>query len=562
MLYCKNAWTAYFKRALILTALLSVLQVYGQVFQVDSIMKNGARDNRINLVYLGDGYRAKELDLYVQNTQTINEEVFRQSPFLEYRRFFNAYAIKVPSKQSGAKHPGNAIDEETSGGQPIADPDNYFQSTFDFGQVHRALYPNNASDIFNILATHLPDYDIIFMVVNSPYYGGAGGSFATTSTNSSAPEVAIHEIGHSFGFLADEYDYLGGGRFETANLTQNSDPSTIRWKNWLGINEIGIYPMQTDPVWYRPHQFCKMQYLGAPFCSVCKEQLVDRIHQLVNMMDGYAPAATSFTLTNTNPLSFSVAVVENNPSTITVNWYLNNSTSPFATAQTSVSIPYHLLKKGENRIRAEVIDHTDLSKAYLPGVGYVNSLTWTVTNPGFQGVTLKDFSGKMDLTKTVLQWEIEQAANLKGFELERSKDGIVFTKVAHIDGKENKTRYTYTDAHPIFPETYYRLKVISRDGTVKQSNTIRLEYPFEKLVYKVYQDIKQHKYQVIFSLAQLHKAVVKVYNAGGVMVFYKDFGNLSKTMRCEVDLSKYPPGIYFMEIYINDHRYTVKLVAE
>ena len=68
-----------------------------------------------------------------------------------------------------------------------------------------------------------------------------------------------------------------------------------------------------------------MRFLGQPFCSVCTERLVDRIHELVNMVDGLAPATTAFTLSSADPVPFSAIVVDNNPSTIGVMWYLKGS---------------------------------------------------------------------------------------------------------------------------------------------------------------------------------------------------------------------------------------------
>ncbi|MEO6406608.1 MAG: M64 family metallopeptidase, partial [Ferruginibacter sp.] len=305
----------------------------GQVYTVDTLMRNGDRLNRINLVYLSDGYLSGQLTTYITNATTINNALFVQAPFTQYKNFFNAFALQVPSVEAGAKHPATASDEGSSGGQPIANPNNYFQSTFDYFSIHRLLVPQNNTALYNALASNLPDYDQAVVVVNSPYYGGSGGSFATASTNTSSAEVAIHEIGHSFAGLADEYwagDFYAS---EKPNMTQNNNPLTVKWNRWYGINSVGIYPYGASgnpALWFRPHQLCKMQYLGYPFCPVCTERYIDRIHQLVNMVDEYFPATTSFSITNNNAVSFSVSHLQTLPSTISVSWYLNGSISPFA----------------------------------------------------------------------------------------------------------------------------------------------------------------------------------------------------------------------------------------
>jgi PKD repeat protein len=90
----------------------------------------------------------------------------------------------------------------------------------------------------------------------------------------------IHELGHTFSSLADEY--WAGSQYarETYNLTQTSNVNDIRWKNFLNQNGIGIYAHEESPTWYRPHQNCKMRFLGRDFCMVCSNELRKRIEIL------------------------------------------------------------------------------------------------------------------------------------------------------------------------------------------------------------------------------------------------------------------------------------------
>lgn len=220
----------------LLIILLTSIHVYSQVFPVDTLMRNGHRNNRINIAYMADGYQSTELGTFITNSTTINNKMFSESPFVQYQNFFNSFTIKVPSTQSGAIHPRTAPDCPPLASQPIDSPATYFQSTFDQFSIHRLLIPQNSAGINSVLASNLPDYDMAFVVVNSPYYGGSGGSFPTASTEINSAEVAFHEIGHSFGGLADEY--WAGDIFaaEKPNMTANNDPATIKWKNWIGLN--------------------------------------------------------------------------------------------------------------------------------------------------------------------------------------------------------------------------------------------------------------------------------------------------------------------------------------
>jgi hypothetical protein len=539
------------------------LPAFPQVFPAEAVMYNGNRNNRINLVYLGDGYQASELETYLLNVKTINERMFSQGPFAQYKNYFNAYAVKVVSQESGAQHPGIALDEALFNGQPVqpvASPNNFFKSTFDVGGIHRLLAPQDYTSVYNVLANNFPDYDQAFIVVNSPYYGGSGGVFATASTDPASAEVGIHEIGHSFASLADEYP--GGSNVEAPNLTANNDPATVRWQRWLGINGIGVYPIGTVPEWYRPHQFCKMQVLGVPFCSVCSERIIDRIHELVGMVESYTPVATSFTVTNNNPVGFSVSVVQNDPSTIAINWYLNGSSTPYAINQTSISIPYDLLKPGNNSVQVVVIDNTPLSKSYLPGIGYINSITWSVDKPVVVPVILKSFTGKLnDKEDVVLEWEIKDAANLQRFELEKARNPNSFSRFAIIEGVAGKARYTYTDPQPFKNHTYYRLKIIERNGNVSYSNEIKVKESHKKFNYKVYQDAAKRLYHLSCSLQTSEKISIRIFTMNGVQIFKKDLSPSKGQIEFDIDLSSRPAGTYLMTLQVGELSFTVKLLA-
>ncbi len=266
-----------------------ILFAHAQQFDVDTIVYNGPSDKHINFVFLGDGYQVGELDKYIEDVKNTAEGILNKPPFKENHDFFNVFAIKVPSNESGASHPGKAYDEAGSN-HPVIKVNNYFGSTFDYGGIHRLLVPTNSMAISSVLASNFPEYDHVFMLVNSSYYGGSGGSFATSSTHSSSKEIAIHELGHSFARLADEY--WAGQQYaaERANMTQVSSPDNVKWKKWLNNTGVGIYPHEESPSWFRPHQRCNMRYLSSDyevihFCMVCNDAITQTIVSLVSQSD-------------------------------------------------------------------------------------------------------------------------------------------------------------------------------------------------------------------------------------------------------------------------------------
>ncbi len=85
----------------ILCFVLSV-QVHAQTYDVDTVYYRGSTDTFINLVFLPDGYTAEQLPRFVADVQRVSDYVFSISPFAEYKNYFNVFAVKVPSADSGA----------------------------------------------------------------------------------------------------------------------------------------------------------------------------------------------------------------------------------------------------------------------------------------------------------------------------------------------------------------------------------------------------------------------------------------------------------------------------
>ena len=80
------------------------------ILGVDTLIKSGPIENRINIVIIGDGYTASQMNQFITNATTSENYLLNSSPFNNYKNYFNVFAIKVDSPQSGVSHPGNATD--------------------------------------------------------------------------------------------------------------------------------------------------------------------------------------------------------------------------------------------------------------------------------------------------------------------------------------------------------------------------------------------------------------------------------------------------------------------
>jgi hypothetical protein len=349
-----------------------------QKFKVDTIQYSGPITNRVNLVILGDGYTSAEQAKFLADAQSISTKFFQTSPYTEYKNYFNVFAVEVISTQSGASHSGNSSDN-ACGSQPTATVNNYFGSAFDAGGggYHRLLVVTKNSAVTNVLAANAPFYNQALVIVNTTYYGGAGGQYAVSSMATSASEIAIHECGHSFSNLADEY--WAGSQYTTdskPNMTSNGDAATVKWKIWNGVNSVGVYPHTGDPKWFKPtSNNCKMEVLGKAFCPVCREAHIEKVHALVKPYDSYSPPNTSTIPVNAANVQFAVSGILPIQNTLKVQWLLNgtgvqNNSLTYSLPAASVT--------GTQQLQAKLLDTTPLVRIATHFTQHVYLITWNV----------------------------------------------------------------------------------------------------------------------------------------------------------------------------------------
>ena len=287
-------------------------RIYSQTFRVDTIQYQGDTDYYINLVMLGDGFLDGELNTFRTYAEEYLNLLFTVDPYSRYRNFFNTFTISVPSNEQGA-----ALD-------PASLIDNYFGSTFNYAGIQRLLVPTNNSAVTNVLANNLPEYDQVFMLVNSSTYGGSGGWVATASLHEDSKEIALHELGHSFADLKDEY--WAGAQYaaEGKNMTQETDLLELKWRNWYGDEEIGLYAHAESPTWYRPHEYCLMRYLGEILCAVCRQGIIESIYDLAPPVKDYEPSTSDIDLPS-DSVVFKLDLTYPEPNTLHRTWHLNGS---------------------------------------------------------------------------------------------------------------------------------------------------------------------------------------------------------------------------------------------
>ena len=363
-----------------------------------TLLTNGPTAKRINVVVLAEGYTTNQLGQFLSDATNAVNNLLTAAPYQEYKNYFNGFAIFVASVESGSDHPISGTFKNT-----------YFNSTFDsYGNANfltippndwNGVYAQGQGKVDSLLAALMPEHDLTVMVVNDLEYGGSGDSssgIATliTSVNLFAPEIVVHESGHAFGTLADEYTdaYPGFVPVEKPNATTNANRATLKWTSWI----LGSTPLPTPPDptnaavvglfqgaeyqttgWYRPKLDCKMNHLFVNFCEVCAEQLVKSIYTLVRPFDSFLPATTNFTIFSTQAVAFSVTPLQPLTHNLSVQWFTNGSAIAGATNSAFSLVPGSL-GNGLHTLKSVVSDPTALVKSDPAGLLKATN-TWNLT---------------------------------------------------------------------------------------------------------------------------------------------------------------------------------------
>ena len=201
------------------------------------IYLNGNQSWRENIIILTDGYTVQDSALARSNGTTLFN-YFKTSEFWkEYWQNYNWVTIASPSPTSGINtvNPPYTNSCVSQGYPVITDKTPLYGSVFNYGGLCRLLYPVNQTTIQQVVNYYFPlGVKQTMVLANSPYYGGSGGTYATGSMNSQSLLIMLHEIGHSYAKLADEYEGYatfrnpppsGGYYYRAWNSVDNSKPN-------------------------------------------------------------------------------------------------------------------------------------------------------------------------------------------------------------------------------------------------------------------------------------------------------------------------------------------------
>jgi hypothetical protein len=258
---------------------------------VTKIYGGGDPHTSVDLAFIAEGYTAGEMGKFREDVKKMVGYLFAEAPFSDYKDKFNIWAVEAISQDSGTDIPGENIYVNTA-----------LNSSFYTFDIDRYLTTQDIKSI-NDYAAVVP-HDNIILLINSTRYGG-GGVYnyytGTTTGNQLSPKVFIHEFGHGFAGLADEYytSTVAYDEFYPLNVepwepnittmvnfeskwekmigkdTPQPTPEEKRFENVTGLFEGGGYSAKGI---FRSEMDCRMKSNGPKgYCSVCRNAIKEMI---------------------------------------------------------------------------------------------------------------------------------------------------------------------------------------------------------------------------------------------------------------------------------------------
>jgi len=360
-----------------------------------AVEAHGPPANRVNYVIIGDGYTAADLvaggtfEQHIARAMNKRFSVPIGEVYSRYRRFVNICALKLESSGS------------ICGGSPLGC----------CGDDQSRLAECDNREVNAALAANLPESFVVdwrAVVLNgSSWWNTGSATMLWSGGHPDAGGAALHEGGHGFHQLADEYTGSGSGcTQEYAEVNSTADPTTTagKWDRWLGYDQAGATGLQTTiegsryctAGQYRPSDNSMMNMLfgddpNTSFNSVSREQMIFTIWRAVEPVDEAIPPAGAVS----SPGTLTVRVID--PAVIDVDWSVDGALV-VARGGESFDVGAQGLAAGAHTVTARAYDNAGddlvryrdrtcpeaVTSHYCARTAWSRSeqiVTWTVTVP-------------------------------------------------------------------------------------------------------------------------------------------------------------------------------------
>ncbi len=288
------------------------------------LSRSGPSENRIDVIVMGEGYTLEKQKSFDKLAADVPKFMLRQKTLREYGAYFNFRRANVVSAEDGVDGFGREYDTALGG------------KTLSTYAGHVGIEAGLVRDVL----AQIPEHDgqaIVF--VRLGVLGTGGGGIATIGGQS--VKTVVHEFGHSFMGLGDEYTtetHKRGKVRNAPNVSNTEDPESVPWAHWLEhrVSGVGVYEGaagQVRDAWRPTPGGCVMDS-GEFFCRPCREETVLDIYRRVDPIDSATPDHHDYAFggaidVSASPAEFSVTVLEPASHHLEVEWYvLSESRAP------------------------------------------------------------------------------------------------------------------------------------------------------------------------------------------------------------------------------------------
>lgn len=345
------------------------------IYKIETFDDQGDASRRVDIVFMSDGFTEKEFGKFFKASEQVAAYIMKQDPFKSYRDYINLHRISVVAKGGG--FPRNSFfgaNVNQHGALTFADTDRVLE------------YARMASDC-----------DLVVVICNiegvrSTARMSTPGIVALSSSKwSNVGDTLLHELGHAFGKLGDEYvDEPLAREWWTrppekephyANVSIHRHPARVKWHYWIGartrLGKVGAYKGAAyHPEWFtRPQPHCLMRCDAPDFCLVCMERMIATVYDYIDPIDEVTPHAARLTLWADESVEFEPEPIDvKGHGRATCQWFVDGAEE---TGRKSLRLRGGKLDPGEHQVLL-VSRFTD--KRVRRDKGRMSSVRgWTVT---------------------------------------------------------------------------------------------------------------------------------------------------------------------------------------
>lgn len=350
------------------------------------------RSQAANVVFLAEGYTESQFGAFRTDAASFRDAFLADPSLAAYANYFNFYGIFSVSADSGATADNIDNDAHCIDGTPRAQRNTAWGASFCGTGYKRLLFVADENEVESYVRQRVPEADLIVVVVNTDSYGGAGNGVVAVADRAH-PNIIVHESGHAFAGLADEYDddVPGYNTRISANITSNNTLETVHWNHWIEDstpvptpdvdawrNVVGVFEGAgyRSTGWYRPKHTCRMRSNNADFCEVCAETWVLKLYRKASPLVSASPE--SGTAVSAKPgeavrLAVETRIPSEASRTVRVQWEVDGRVLSGVSGREFSRV----LDAGSHVVRALVQDTTPLVRKDAEGL-LRDEASWTV----------------------------------------------------------------------------------------------------------------------------------------------------------------------------------------